>query len=120
MPKAPHDGRTRRRARERPDDVVTPLHHQPLGWELRGGYVDPDYDPAVTAAREVEEAGWRSRNVEPLASLQPSVGTTDAPNLLVVSHGADHIGDPEDINETQRNDWIRLASLIPASQRPRS
>jgi 8-oxo-dGTP pyrophosphatase MutT (NUDIX family) len=29
-------------------------------WELPGGYVDPNEDPTVTAAREVEEeTGWR-------------------------------------------------------------
>ncbi|MFI5735246.1 NUDIX hydrolase [Kribbella sp. NPDC051587] len=81
-------------------------------WELPGGYVDPDEEPAVTAAREVEEeTGWRPRNVKPLAALQPSVGTTDAENLLFVSRGADHIGAPEDINEAQRIEWISLASV---------
>ncbi|MFG1816086.1 NUDIX hydrolase [Kribbella sp. NPDC049174] len=81
-------------------------------WELPGGYVDPDEDPAITAAREVEEeTGWRPRNVEPLVSLQPSVGTTDAENLLFVSHGAEHIGPPTDINEAARVEWIRLDSI---------
>jgi 8-oxo-dGTP pyrophosphatase MutT (NUDIX family) len=81
-------------------------------WELPGGYVDPDEDPAITAAREVEEeTGWRPRNVAPLVSLQPSVGTTDAENLLFVSDGADHIGEPEDINEAERIEWIRLDTV---------
>jgi 8-oxo-dGDP phosphatase len=81
-------------------------------WELPGGYVDPDEDPAVTAAREVEEeTGWRPRNVKPLVSLQPSVGTTDAENLLFVSNGADYIGEPEDINEAERIDWVALDSI---------
>jgi 8-oxo-dGTP pyrophosphatase MutT (NUDIX family) len=81
-------------------------------WELPGGYVDPNEDPAVTAAREVEEeTGWRPRNVTRLLSLQPSVGTTDAENLLFVSHGADHIGDPNDINEAQRIAWLPLTSI---------
>ncbi|MGH3625034.1 MAG: NUDIX hydrolase [Sciscionella sp.] len=32
-------------------------------WELPGGYVDADEDPALTAAREVEEeTGWRPRS----------------------------------------------------------
>ncbi len=39
------------------------------------------------------------------------MGTTDAENLLFVSHGADHIGDPEDINEAQRIEWIPLNSI---------
>ncbi|MEU4391753.1 NUDIX hydrolase [Kribbella sp. NPDC023855] len=81
-------------------------------WELPGGYVDPDEDPAVTAAREVEEeTGWRPKNVEPLVALQPSVGTTDAENLLFVSHGADHIGDPTDINEAELVEWVPLSSI---------
>ena len=81
-------------------------------WELPGGYVDPDEDPAVTAAREVEEeTGWRPRNVKPLVACQPSVGTTDAENLLFIAHGADHIGDPPDINEAARIAWIPLDSL---------
>jgi 8-oxo-dGDP phosphatase len=81
-------------------------------WELPGGYVDPDEDPAVTAAREVEEeTGWRPRSVQPLVSLQPSVGTTDAENLLFVSNGADYVGEPADINEAERVDWVRLDSI---------
>ncbi|WP_328525755.1 NUDIX hydrolase [Kribbella sp. NBC_00359] len=81
-------------------------------WELPGGYVDADEDPAVTAAREVEEeTGWRPRSVEPLVTLQPSVGTTDAENLLFIAHGADHIGDPSDINEAERVAWLPLDSL---------
>jgi 8-oxo-dGTP pyrophosphatase MutT (NUDIX family) len=81
-------------------------------WELPGGYVDPDEDPAVTAVREVEEeTGWRPRDVVPLVSLQPSVGTTDAENLLFVSNGADYISEPADINETERIEWVRLDSI---------
>jgi 8-oxo-dGDP phosphatase len=81
-------------------------------WELPGGYVDPDEDLAVTATREVEEeTGWRPRNVRPLVSLQPSVGTTDAENLLFVSYGADYLGQPADINEAERVEWIRLDSI---------
>jgi 8-oxo-dGTP pyrophosphatase MutT (NUDIX family) len=81
-------------------------------WELPGGYVDANEDPAATAAREVEEeTGWRPRNVQPLVSLQPSVGTTDAENLLFVSHGADHIGNPEDINEAEHVAWLPLTSI---------
>jgi 8-oxo-dGTP pyrophosphatase MutT (NUDIX family) len=81
-------------------------------WELPGGYVDPNEDPATTAAREVEEeTGWRPRNVKPLVSLQPSVGTTDAENLLFISYGADHIGTPTDLNEAQHIEWLPLDSI---------
>jgi 8-oxo-dGTP pyrophosphatase MutT (NUDIX family) len=81
-------------------------------WELPGGYVDPNEDPAVTAAREVEEeTGWRPRDVRPLVSLQPIVGSADAENLLFVATGAEHIGEPEDINEAERVAWIPLGSI---------
>ncbi|TWD80142.1 NUDIX domain-containing protein [Kribbella amoyensis] len=81
-------------------------------WELPGGYVDPAEDPAATAAREVEEeTGWRPRNASHLLTLQPSVGTTDAENLLYLSIGADHIGTPTDINEADRVAWLPLDTI---------
>jgi 8-oxo-dGDP phosphatase len=81
-------------------------------WELPGGYVDLEEDPGVTAAREVEEeTGWRPRNVRPLVSLQPMVGSADAENLLFAADGAEYIGEPEDINEAERVAWISLASV---------
>ncbi|GGM45106.1 NUDIX hydrolase [Longimycelium tulufanense] len=81
-------------------------------WELPGGYVDPNEDPAVTAAREVEEeTGWRPRNVEFLTSFQPMVGSADAENLLYVARGADYVGEPEDINEAERVEWVPLDSV---------
>ena len=81
-------------------------------WELPGGYVDPDEDPAATAAREVEEeTGWRPRAVEYLTSMQPMIGTADAENLLFLAHGADFIGEPKDINEAERVAWVPLDSI---------
>lgn len=81
-------------------------------WELPGGYVDPNEEPAATAAREVEEeTGWRPRDVRPLVSTQPMVGSADAENLLFVSLGAEYVGDPTDINEAEKIDWISLASV---------
>jgi 8-oxo-dGTP pyrophosphatase MutT (NUDIX family) len=81
-------------------------------WELPGGYVDPNEDPAVTAAREVEEeTGWRPLDVEPLGSLQPIVGSADAENLLYVARRAEYIGEPEDINEAERVAWIPLDTV---------
>lgn len=81
-------------------------------WELPGGYVDPDEDPAGCAAREVEEeTGWRPREARPLVECQPIVGSADAANLLFVSRGADHVGHAPDINEAERVEWISLASV---------
>ncbi|WP_328605755.1 NUDIX hydrolase [Amycolatopsis sp. NBC_00345] len=81
-------------------------------WELPGGYVNPDEDPAVTAAREVEEeTGWRPLDVEPLGSLQPIVGSADAENRLYVARRSEYIGAPADINEAERVEWIPLDTV---------
>ncbi|WP_409496088.1 NUDIX hydrolase [Amycolatopsis sp. cmx-11-12] len=81
-------------------------------WELPGGYVDPNEDPAKTAAREVEEeTGWRPLGVERLGSMQPIVGSADAENILYVARGAEYVGEPEDINEAERVAWIPLDTV---------
>ncbi|MEV5446622.1 NUDIX hydrolase, partial [Streptomyces sp. NPDC052644] len=66
-------------------------------WELPGGYVDDQEQPAQCAVREVEEeTGWRPQAVEPLLSFLPWVGT------------AEHIGTPTDVNEAEQVAWIPL------------
>jgi 8-oxo-dGDP phosphatase len=81
-------------------------------WELPGGYVDPDEDPALTAAREVEEeTGWRPRSMRLLTRFQPLVGSADFENLIFLGEGAEDTGTPADINEAARVEWIDLDSI---------
>jgi 8-oxo-dGTP pyrophosphatase MutT (NUDIX family) len=81
-------------------------------WELPGGYVDPGEEPALTAAREVEEeTGWRPHQIEPFGSFQALSGIADFENLLFLSQGASYVGDPVDINEAERVDWIPLGDV---------
>jgi 8-oxo-dGTP pyrophosphatase MutT (NUDIX family) len=81
-------------------------------WELPGGYVDPDEEPAVTAAREVEEeTGWRPRSIRPLTTFQPITGTADFENLIFLAEGAEDTGKAADINEAARVEWIPLTSV---------
>jgi 8-oxo-dGDP phosphatase len=84
------------------------------GWELPGGLVEDGEDPAVTAAREVEEeTGWRARTLTPLVSYQPMVGMVDSEHLVFVGRGADLVGEPAEQTEAARTDWIPL-NQIPA------
>jgi 8-oxo-dGTP pyrophosphatase MutT (NUDIX family) len=81
-------------------------------WELPGGYVDPDEDPAASAAREVEEeTGWRPRSIEPLVAFQPMIGSADAENLLYWSDGADLTDASIDVNEAAEVDWLPLSTI---------
>lgn len=81
-------------------------------WELPGGYVDPLEDPAVTAAREVEEeTGWRPGPLQHLVSFQPMVSTIDSENVVFLADGATHVGSPQDINEAERVGWVPLADV---------
>jgi 8-oxo-dGTP pyrophosphatase MutT (NUDIX family) len=78
-------------------------------WELPGGYLDPDEDPEICAAREVEEeTGWRPRHMQLLLSFQPAVGTIDQENLVFLARGADLTERSPDINETAAVSWIPL------------
>jgi 8-oxo-dGTP pyrophosphatase MutT (NUDIX family) len=81
-------------------------------WELPGGYLDPDEDPAACAARELEEeTGWRPRDMKPLLTYQPMVGTIDQPNVIYLARGADHTGALPDVNEAERIGWIPLTEV---------
>jgi len=81
-------------------------------WELPGGYLDPDEEPVVCAAREVEEeTGWRPRDMRPLLTFQPMVGTIDQTNIVYLARCADHTGASPDINEAERVGWIPLSEI---------
>jgi 8-oxo-dGTP pyrophosphatase MutT (NUDIX family) len=79
------------------------------GWELPGGIVDVGEDAPTTAAREVEEeTGWRPGHVEHLISFQPMPGMVDTPHEVYVAHGAEKIGEPTDLEEAARIEWVPL------------
>jgi 8-oxo-dGTP pyrophosphatase MutT (NUDIX family) len=82
------------------------------GWELPGGIVDDGEDPAIAAAREVEEeTGWRPHSLSRILGYQPMVGMVDSPHEIYVGRGATRVGEPEHGEEAGIVKWIPLADI---------
>jgi len=84
-----------------------------FGWELPGGIVEADEDPAVTAHREtVEETGWRPTGpMRHLITFQPMAGMVDSPHEVYLAEGAEYVGAPADAEEAGWVEWIPLSEL---------
>jgi 8-oxo-dGTP pyrophosphatase MutT (NUDIX family) len=81
-------------------------------WELPGGVVDEGEDPAVTAAREIEEeTGYRARRLEHAVTFEPMTGQVRSPHHVFVGHGAERVGEPTEQNEADRIEWMPLARV---------
>ncbi|MGW3829315.1 NUDIX domain-containing protein [Streptomyces sp. NPDC005071] len=82
------------------------------GWELPGGIVDQGEDPHATALREVEEeTGWRPTGLDHVVTYQPMIGMVDSPHEIYVGKGAQHVGDPTDIEEAGHVAWVPLSDI---------
>jgi 8-oxo-dGTP pyrophosphatase MutT (NUDIX family) len=81
-------------------------------WELPGGLVEDDEDPAVTAAREVEEeTGYRPRRLEHAVTFEPMIGMVNSPHHVFIGHGAEKFGEPSEANEMERMEWVPLTEV---------
>ena len=81
-------------------------------WELPGGLVDAGEQPAVTAAREVEEeTGYRPRNLKHVVTFEPMVGTVRSAHHVYLSRGAQRVSEnAAELNEG-RFEWVELSEV---------
>lgn len=90
------------------------------GWEVPAGWTELGEDPDDAIRREIEEeTGWRPRDVEPMTSYYAINGIGNMRFTTYAVHGADHIGDPTDVEETDHVDWLLIEDvpkLIAADQ----
>jgi 8-oxo-dGTP pyrophosphatase MutT (NUDIX family) len=99
------------------DRVLMLLRHRfatdQVGWELPGGIVGPEETGSQAAMRETEEeTGWRPTGQPQLVSrFQPMPGMVDTPHEVYVVRGAQHVGDPTDLEEAGRVEWIPLQNI---------
>lgn len=84
------------------------------GYELIGGLVEEDENPAATAAREAEEeTGWRPiGEPEHIATFQPLPGMVDAPVNAYIWRNAEKVGEPTDAEEAARIEWIPIDRML--------
>jgi 8-oxo-dGDP phosphatase len=82
------------------------------GWELPGGLVDEDEEPAEAAVRELEEeTGYRAGRVEALVTFQPMVSSVDSEQFAYIGREPERVGEPTEVNEVARMEWVPLASV---------
>ena len=82
------------------------------GWEVPAGRLDEGESAEDAAAREtLEETGWRPGSLEPLVTFTPVSGVSDKLFHLFLAHSAEHVGDPSDINEAERVEWVPEADI---------
>jgi ADP-ribose pyrophosphatase YjhB (NUDIX family) len=65
----------------------------------------------VAERETVEETGWRPLGFEQLAAFQPMPGMVDTPHVVLLSRGAEYVGEPTDEEEASIIRWIPLADV---------
>ena len=66
---------------------------------------------AVWVGKYLGEAAFAAVGNCNVVTFQPLVGSVEQENLIYLAHGAEHVGDPEDINEAEQVAWVPLASV---------
>lgn len=90
------------------------------GWEIPAGRIEAGETPEQAAVREtLEETGYRPGRLTRLGSYAPSNGTSDQIFHVFTAQGADHVGDPVDVGESEKIAWVpvdEVRALIAAGE----
>lgn len=79
------------------------------GWEIPAGRLDEGETPEQAAGREcLEETGWRPGPLRPLTTFTPVSGLIDLRFHLFAADGAVHEGEPVDVSESERVEWVEV------------
>jgi 8-oxo-dGDP phosphatase len=82
------------------------------GWELPGGQVDEDEEPADTAVRQLEDmTGYRAGQLEQLIAYQPAAEIVDSVRVVFLGKEPDRVGEPVGLDIGERAEWVPLASV---------
>jgi 8-oxo-dGTP pyrophosphatase MutT (NUDIX family) len=82
------------------------------GWEIPAGGIEAGETPEAAATREtVEETGWRPSGLRPLLRYHPTNGLSDQTFHVFVADGAAHVGEPTDVGEAERIEWVPTSEL---------
>ena len=88
------------------------------GWEVPAGRIDEGETPEEAAAREtLEETGWRSGPLTSLFTFIPMSGVADKVFHIFGAAGAEYVGEPSDINEAERIEWVPMPEVRALIQR---
>lgn len=81
-------------------------------WELPGGLVDGEEDPAETAKREIrEELGLDVHGLRHLVSFEPNVGMVRNTHYVYAARGYTRVADPTEVNEGAGLEWVELSTV---------
>jgi 8-oxo-dGTP pyrophosphatase MutT (NUDIX family)/predicted DNA-binding transcriptional regulator AlpA len=81
-------------------------------WELPGGLVEPNEDPADTARREaIEEVGMSVGPLRHLVTFEPMVGMVRSPHHVYSATAIEQVASPIERNEGSGLQWIALDTV---------